>query len=717
MLGAIVGSLHRIVAGMIAAPPVSVPVAPVPLIFTVDTTKTSTGSTADTHFKLPLVSTGIYEFSVDWGDSSSNVITAWNDPAVDHTYSVAGVYTVTITGACWGWSFNGTGDCLKPKVLSQWGNGWRFNVVSAWSNCQNLTITATDVPIMSGVTSMLQMFTSSWVLTDVPNLPSWDTSGVTTMQAMFQADNAFNGDIGALNVSNVQSLSSMFSGCDLFNRELSAWDVSKVTTMNGMFSNTLRFNNGDPANNQAKPGMSAWDVSSVLTATNMFLQAGAFNQNIGGWRLTKATSLASMFKSASLFNNGGSNTIDGWDVSAATSLASMFQSAVAFNQDIARWNVESVTNFGSMFQAATAFKRNVGAWWLRSASSGFTNMFLSVDLNSPVSPTNIITTGEQDFTNAAWTKTDCTATSNTTVDPIGTTTADKITPSVTNSTDHSVKQTKTVTNGATYSVQCCFQQDGYTYGELITTGAISGSVYVNLTNGSIVSSVTPVSGSVSVTDISGGWYELQVSGVAATTSLVAQMKAWNNSTGTSFSGNTSGGIALWQASIMQSGVNSTANYRGILKGWVGWTGGATGSPTRTGVTSVSVVSGGLGYVVGDTITISGGSLGIGTNYAEMRVASVDISGSAQTVTIKRGSGNYDVQPSNPVSTFGGSGSGCTLNLSWGTKYSQLPTSRVFSGGTSKYNLTDADAVVARRFLTTSTSNGGKGWTITDGGPI
>ena len=710
MLGAIVGSLHRIVAGMIAAPPVSVPVAPVPLIFTVDTTKTSTGSTADTHFKLPLVSTGIYEFSVDWGDSSSNVITAWNDPAVDHTYSVAGVYTVTITGACWGWSFNGTGDCLKPKVLSQWGNGWRFNVVSAWSNCQNLTITATDVPIMSGVTSMLQMFTSSWVLTDVPNLPSWDTSGVTTMQAMFQADNAFNGDIGALNVSNVQSLSSMFSGCDLFNRELSAWDVSKVTTMNGMFSNTLRFNNGDPANNQAKPGMSAWDVSSVLTATNMFLQAGAFNQNIGGWRLTKATSLASMFKSASLFNNGGSNTIDGWDVSAATSLASMFQGAVAFNQDIARWNVESVTNFGSMFQTATAFKRTVGAWWPRSASSGFTNMFVSVDMNSPASPTNLLTNA-QDFTNAAWTKTNLTATADTTAAPDGTVTADSLIPSASNSTDHSVKQTKTVVNGTGYTVRVAVKAKELTWAQLICTGAITANVYVNLSTGAIESSV----GTVSVTDMGGGWYVLEITGTASTTSLVWQLKAWNNASGTTFAGNASDAIYAWQASAFDGG--SVSNYSTFLKDFAGWAGAGDGSASRTGITAATVSVGGSGYTVGDVLNVVGGTLGVGTEPAQVRVATTDGSGAVLTVTVKRGSGNYDTQPANAAATTGGTGAGCTLTLTWGTKFAGLPASKSFHGGNSKYSMKDRLAMNARKSLVLATGSGGKGWTITDGGPI
>ena len=74
-------------------------------VSTWDTTKTSSGSSTATQVKLPLISSGIYAFDVDWGDGSSNTITVWNQPEVTHTYASSGIYTITISGQIDGWAF------------------------------------------------------------------------------------------------------------------------------------------------------------------------------------------------------------------------------------------------------------------------------------------------------------------------------------------------------------------------------------------------------------------------------------------------------------------------------------------------------------------------------------------------------------------------------------------------------------------------------------
>jgi len=51
-----------------------------------DTSKTSDGSSIETQIKLPLESTGTYDFTVDWGDGTSDTITTYNQPEVTHTY-------------------------------------------------------------------------------------------------------------------------------------------------------------------------------------------------------------------------------------------------------------------------------------------------------------------------------------------------------------------------------------------------------------------------------------------------------------------------------------------------------------------------------------------------------------------------------------------------------------------------------------------------------
>jgi hypothetical protein len=82
---------------------------------------TSTGSSGASQLKLPLEPTGNYAFTVYWGDTTSDFINVWNDPAVTHTYGAPGDYLVEIDGTIEGWRFNNTGDRKKILSVSDWG--------------------------------------------------------------------------------------------------------------------------------------------------------------------------------------------------------------------------------------------------------------------------------------------------------------------------------------------------------------------------------------------------------------------------------------------------------------------------------------------------------------------------------------------------------------------------------------------------------------------
>jgi hypothetical protein len=85
------------------------------------------------------------------------------------------------------------------------------------------------------------------------------------------------------------------------------------------------------------------------------------------------------------------------------------------------------------------------------------------------------------------------------------------------------------------------------------------------------------------------------------------------------------------------------------------------------VASAAVQAGGSGYVVGDTITETGGTA---INQAVLTVAT--LSGSAVATVTVTYPGNYTVVPTNPVSqgSTSGSGTGCTLNLTFATQYTR-----------------------------------------------
>ena len=120
-------------------------------------------------------------------------------------------------------------------------------------------------------------------------------------------------------------------------------------------------------------------------------------------------------------------------------------------------------------------------------------------------------------------------------------------------------------------------------------------------------------------------------------------------------------------------------------------GGVQATATCTLGAIVAVVSaGGSGYLVGDVLTISGGTF---TVAATVTVAT--LSGSAvATVTISNG-GSYTLFPTNPVSTTGGTGTGATFTLSnginttftitnAGSGYVEQPTVTFSSGSAAAY---------------------------------
>lgn len=78
--------------------------------------------------------------------------------------------------------------------------------------------------------------------------------------------------------------------------------------------------------------------------------------------------------------------------------------------------------------------------------------------------------------------------------------------------------------------------------------------------------------------------------------------------------------------------------------------------------SVAVNAGGTGYAVDDILTVSGGTLETAGAAATVRVTSVS-SGVVTGVSVETG-GEYSSTPANPASTTGGTGTGCTVDITY-----------------------------------------------------
>jgi hypothetical protein len=294
------------------APPVNLD-----FVSTWDTTKA--GSASDT-IVLPLLSGGTYSGTIDWGDTSTSVLSYANR---SHTYASGGVYTITISGTISGFRFANGGDKLKIGNVSNWGN-LTITTDQAFFGCTNLTATATDAPIISTATLSYTFYGCSNFNGYVNG---WDVSGVSNAERIFMLATSFNQDLNNWNTSSFTNISNMFTNAYAFNGSLANWNLS------------TSFNNSS---------INLWDVSNIQLFNNFFRETD-FNQDISGWRLTSATRIDQMLYDDAYFNQDISN----WGVSLVTRMDYFLFNGDAFDQDISGWDINQVSNFLSFMQSAT----------------------------------------------------------------------------------------------------------------------------------------------------------------------------------------------------------------------------------------------------------------------------------------------------------------------------------------------------------------------------
>ena len=335
------------------------------------------GASNSTSITIPTFSGETYNYDVDW-DNDGTFDEFGLTGNVTHDFGIAGTYTVAIQGDFPRIYFNNGGDRRKIVSVEQWGNIAWSSMNSAFFNCSNLNINATDNPDLSNVADMFKMFIdvrafnttmNNWDVSNVTNMfelfknspattfqiEDWDVSNVTNMSGMFSGAESFNTDLNNWTVSNVTDMSGMFSLARAFNGDLNNWDVSNVTNMAQMFTSAISFN-GDISN---------WNVQNVTNMADMFSGATVFEGNIGSWDVSNVRDMSQMFGVTRLFNSDISN----WDVSKVTNMHRMFFGTEVFNVNIGNWNVSSVTNMDNMFGLSKKFNQNIGNWNVSNVDS------------------------------------------------------------------------------------------------------------------------------------------------------------------------------------------------------------------------------------------------------------------------------------------------------------------------------------------------------------
>jgi surface protein len=269
-------------------------------VFTFDTTK---AGSANNQIVLPLEASGLYNFTVYWGDGTCDRILSYNQAQTTHTYGATGTYDVSFKGLLRGWRFNNGGDKLKITNIKQWGKDFSLgNSGGYFYGCANLTISAVDAPNLKYTNSLYYAFYGCTSLTTNAGMAVWDLSGVVTLASAFRGCTSFNADITKWDVSKVLSLQNTFYQCTAFNQNLSAWNIVSLDNLEYTFVACPAFNQN----------LSAWNTANVTLMTMAFYGATSFNQNLAAWNIEKVTSMSSMFHNVTLSTANYDAMLIGW---------------------------------------------------------------------------------------------------------------------------------------------------------------------------------------------------------------------------------------------------------------------------------------------------------------------------------------------------------------------------------------------------------------------
>lgn len=144
-------------------------------------------SSVNKTFVLPLGTSGGYtqNFTVYWGDGSSDVITNYDNENKTHTYSLDGIYDVTIDGTCEYFGVNAVADGKKIIKVNSWGDA-HFKILN-FSGCTNLTELPSEVGKLTEVTDFTYFVDGCTSLISIPSGIFDNNTIVVAFSAAFRA--------------------------------------------------------------------------------------------------------------------------------------------------------------------------------------------------------------------------------------------------------------------------------------------------------------------------------------------------------------------------------------------------------------------------------------------------------------------------------------------------------------------------------------------------
>jgi hypothetical protein len=255
------------------------------------------GVTAPNQIAIPVNPAESYDYTVSWGDGSSDSNV---NGSIVHTYASPGTYTVKISGQFPRIYFADGGDRAKILSVVQWGSIAWSSGEAAFKGATNLVINARDAPDLTRVKSLTYMFQNAKSLTG--GVENWNVAGVEGFGYMFAGATNFNANISGWNMSSAVNTEYMFSQASSFNQNISGWNASRLGNAKGMFFGASSFNQS----------LNNWNLSRVFNVEDMFRNAAAYDQSISKWNIGNITYISRLLNGSTLSTSAYDQMLDTW---------------------------------------------------------------------------------------------------------------------------------------------------------------------------------------------------------------------------------------------------------------------------------------------------------------------------------------------------------------------------------------------------------------------
>lgn len=144
-------------------------------------TRSSLGLSATYPYNIDCNNDGTYELIDVVGNDSCN-------------YASAGRHTIAMSGDIPRLYFDKVSDAAKIRTVEQWGTSPWQSMKAMFDGANQLTLSATDAPDLSGVSDITDIFNGATALKG-NNISKWDVSNITHMTSVFSSASNCNGDI------------------------------------------------------------------------------------------------------------------------------------------------------------------------------------------------------------------------------------------------------------------------------------------------------------------------------------------------------------------------------------------------------------------------------------------------------------------------------------------------------------------------------------------